>query len=330
MKSQKITCRRKHASAITRVIFTWRQFSNCFLHFFLQLANSSHIFTVNFINKCDSRVRKKRHERGELIIKHRRNGNNDLQRRWRRQNFSHNKKKITETMTESEELKASTNDEISDDEQQLIKLSLKKPKLWNWELTTSKSSSSIAFPTIQLFDENSQTLLAVANEADFVASSKMCGSASEMTSGASSLRSARTKDSFKIKISRDSISEFASENAGDVRRKRNSASSMKFIGRPNRSASSTSIRSRSSILERISEMKKDLSTSSSDEETVVEDQPKMCKKYSYRTSKVGTLLVPKESFSTEPRRRPRKPYQVVGADDEVDKVINSCSGESKL
>lgn len=222
-------------------------------------------------------------------------------------------------MTESEELKASTNDEISDDEQQLIKLSLKKPKLWNWELTTSKSSSSIAFPTIQLFDENSQTLLAVANEADFVASSKMCGS----SSGASSLRSARTKDSFKIKICRDSINEIKFESSEEEPRKRNS--SLKFVSRTNRSASSNSIRSRSSILERISEMKKDLSSSSAEESADEDHQQKMCKKYSYRTSKVGTLIVPKESFSTEVRRRPRKPYQ---ADDEVDKLINSRSGES--
>lgn len=213
-----------------------------------------------------------------------------------------------------------TNDEISDDEQQLIRLSLKKPKLWNWELTTSKSSSSIAFPTIQLFDENSQTLLAVAHEADFVASSKQCRSA--MSSEASSLRSARSKDSFKIKISRDAIDVGPLKTSDDAERKQKSCS---FVGRTKRSVSTTSVRSRSSILERISEMKQDIST----DESEVEDHPaKIDKKYSYRTSKVGTLLVPKENNSASndltTRRRPRKPYQV---NSEVDKLMSSCSGE---
>lgn len=210
------------------------------------------------------------------------------------------------------------NDEISDDEQQLIKLSLKKPKQWNWELTTSKSSSNIAFPTIQLFDENSQTLLAVAHEADFVASSKVRAAGS---SGASSLRSTRTRDSFKIKISRDSIDVI---DEVDQRRKHSSVG-----GRTIRSVSSTSVRSRSSILERISEMKRD-NASSAEEASDDENQKvaKMDKKYSYRTSKVGTLLVPKESSTTDAttRRRPRKPYQD-SSSNEVDKLINSCSGE---
>lgn len=235
---------------------------------------------------------------------------------------------------------AASDDEISDDEQQLIKLSLKKPKLWNWELTTSKSSSCIAFPTIQLFDENSQTLLAVAHEADFVASSKMCGSA--LSSEASSLRSTCTRDSFKIKITRDSVDVEPlmkpSDDAADVRRKR--SSSLKFVGHNHntkRSVSSTSVRSRSSILERISEMKKDISSSSSSDEEAekISDSDdrrqvvKMDKKYSYRTSKVGTLLVPKESSSTDAtqRRRPRKPYQDNNSSSEVDKLINSCTGE---
>lgn len=54
----------------------------------------------------------------------------------------------------------------TNDNSNLVKLCINKPKSWNWELTTSKSSPSIAFPTIQLFDKASGALLAETNEAD--------------------------------------------------------------------------------------------------------------------------------------------------------------------
>jgi hypothetical protein len=232
-------------------------------------------------------------------------------------------------MTESE---LKSNDEISDDdEQQLIKLSLKKPNDWNWELTTSKSNQSIAFPMIQLYDENSETLLAVADEADIVASSKKLRKSATMSNGSSSsLRSVRTKDSFKIKIHRDSTNEFTVEPwvmipedaFGDVKRKKSSNASspstteqqmvsdnrkktLQLPSKTKRSVSSSSIRSRSSILERISELKKDLSST---DESDHEEQTRIRKRYSHRTCSVGTILVPKESFSNETRRRARKPY----------------------
>lgn len=49
----------------------------------------------------------------------------------------------------------------------LVNLKLRKPQAWNWELTTSKSSSSINFPRIRLFDHHNR-LLAEADEADKV------------------------------------------------------------------------------------------------------------------------------------------------------------------
>lgn len=243
-------------------------------------------------------------------------------------------------MTESE---ATVNDEINDDEQQLIKLCLKKPKKWNWELTTSKSSSSIAFPTIQLYDERSKTLLAEATEADFIASSKMRKSPS--VSKASSLKSSRLKDSFKIKIKKDSIEEIFLEpivtepcdddkkhpnyespapiqiyserglmlrdaNAKEFRRAKETTRT-----KPYSRSSSNSLRSRSSvsILERISELKRSSSSEESDVESEKADaHEKQKHKYSYRThSKLGTLIVPKESFSNV-RRRPRKNDDTAG------------------
>lgn len=41
----------------------------------------------------------------------------------------------------------------------IIKLQLRKPKAWNWELTTSKSSPHIALPTIQLYNSKGQLLI---------------------------------------------------------------------------------------------------------------------------------------------------------------------------
>lgn len=226
-------------------------------------------------------------------------------------------------MTESE---AATYDEIGDDDQQLIKLCLKKPKKWNWELTTSKSSSNIAFPTIQLFDETTKTILAEASEAGFVASSKLSKSAS--VSKASSLR----RNSLKMKIHHDSISEIfmepvITEPDDEKRRKSRSPApvqwnserdmqlrdakpkdSRKNNEKPrSRPSSSNSMRSRSSvsILERISELRRSLSSESEDENEIKANVERQNRKYSYRTCNLGTLIVPKESFS-QVRRRPQK------------------------
>lgn len=45
----------------------------------------------------------------------------------------------------------------------ILRLKLKRPNNWRWELTTSKSSPNIAIPIIQLLDQNGE-LLAEANE----------------------------------------------------------------------------------------------------------------------------------------------------------------------
>lgn len=56
-------------------------------------------------------------------------------------------------------------------ENNILKLKLKKPKSWNWELSTSKSSANINFPRILLYDSNNK-LLADVDEADFVVNGK--------------------------------------------------------------------------------------------------------------------------------------------------------------
>lgn len=72
-----------------------------------------------------------------------------------------NNEKSSETTSNSSE------NEIGDSSN-LVKLSLNKPKEWNWELSTSKSSPHIAFPVIQLYDSVTGNLLVEANEDDSV------------------------------------------------------------------------------------------------------------------------------------------------------------------
>lgn len=55
----------------------------------------------------------------------------------------------------------------SSDDNNIVKLKLKKPKSWNWELSTSKSSPHIDFPRILLYDSKNR-LLADVEEADCI------------------------------------------------------------------------------------------------------------------------------------------------------------------
>jgi hypothetical protein len=211
---------------------------------------------------------------------------------------------------------------INDDEEQLIKLSLKKPKKWNWELTTSKSSSNIAFPTVQLYDDRNKKLLAETNEANFAAGSKLCKSAS--VSKASSMRQ-RKNDSFSsLKLKNDPLTvhtEHAEESDENhpttINHDPNLQNETSKLQLKNHSRSS-SVRSRSSILKRIREFTELNRESSSDDDDDDDDErvdersnnnrskESLKKKYSIRTSHIGALLVPKDSFSKVSRRRQRR------------------------
>lgn len=229
-------------------------------------------------------------------------------------------------MTESE---ATMNDEINDDEQQLIKLCLKKPKRWNWELTTSKSSSNITFPMIQLYDEKGNKLLAEANEAGMTSSSKLRKSAS--VSRASSLRSSKSSNGYRVITKRESIEEIIlnpiiTEPDEEIKQRHNKSptpvknyiersvplkdSNSKELKRSNTKpysrSSSNSMRSRSSvsILERISELKRSSSSDESDADIEIDDSTDD-KKYSIRRGHLGTLIIPKQDLSNV-RRRPKR------------------------
>lgn len=56
-------------------------------------------------------------------------------------------------------------------ENNVVKLKLRKPKSWNWELSTSKSSAHIEFPRVLLYDASGE-LLADIGEADLIVSGK--------------------------------------------------------------------------------------------------------------------------------------------------------------
>lgn len=60
---------------------------------------------------------------------------------------------------------------LQDNENSIIKLKLKKPKSWNWELTTSKSSPSISFPKILLYDHK-DNLLAETDKSNCIINDK--------------------------------------------------------------------------------------------------------------------------------------------------------------
>lgn len=212
---------------------------------------------------------------------------------------------------------------INDDDQQLIKLSLKKPKKWNWKLTTSKSSSNIAFPTVQLYDDSNKKLLAETNEANFAAGSKLCKSAS--VSKASSMRQKKNDSFSSLKLKNDPLTihtEHAEESDENhpitINYDPNLQNETSKLQLKNHSRSS-SVRSRSSILKRIREFTELNRDSSSDDDDDVDDErddersnnnnrskESLKKKYSIRTSHIGALLVPKDSFSKVSRRRQRR------------------------
>jgi hypothetical protein len=233
------------------------------------------------------------------------------------------------------------NNSINDDEQQLIKLCLKKPQKWNWELSTSKSSSNILFPTIQLFDEDNETLLVETSEANFSAGSKLRKSASVSKAGGSVMRKKTDSSLAAVGDVRRTNFEGIKSPITVVETTESDAASCKHDPNPPDDTSkesqrqqkiysrSSSCRSRSSILKRIREFSELNHESSDDDECVatargVKNGPdsnkaaaskeaEKLKKYSMRTCNIGTILVPtQESLlsqdSPAPRRRRRGSY----------------------
>ncbi|XP_050079497.1 uncharacterized protein LOC126567280 [Anopheles maculipalpis] len=73
---------------------------------------------------------------------------------------------IASTASEEGSCDVNNNNMLSADN--LLRLALKKPKSWKWELTTSSSSPNISFPKIQLFDGVSGELMVEVDRPDCV------------------------------------------------------------------------------------------------------------------------------------------------------------------
>lgn len=232
-------------------------------------------------------------------------------------------------MLESDMLPDATLNQAEDEyDNQLIKLCLKKPDDWHWELTTSKSSSCISFPMIQLYNENKE-LLVEATEADMciksvdierLSRSRSSASVSTKKLTRSSNRSndnVKLLESFKINLKEDSpkpVEVFSERgllvrdlNSKEFKKDReNSKPPSSFKSNDSKDPikpyqRSNSMKNSQSILGRISELKRNSSSS--------EDEGKLKtlrKKYTFRTCNIGTIIIPKDSFSKIPKERRRK------------------------
>ncbi|XP_041783731.1 uncharacterized protein LOC121599724 isoform X1 [Anopheles merus] len=95
----------------------------------------------------------------------------------------------------------------------LLRLALKKPKSWNWELTTSSSSPNITFPKIQLFDGASGELMVEVDRPDCVIRSG-CSDTAPKSGGSSPSRYRRSRTSLvreKLTTTGDSLADIFSQ-----------------------------------------------------------------------------------------------------------------------
>lgn len=266
----------------------------------------------------------------------------------------------------------------------LLRLSLSKPKEWDWELTTSKSSPHIIFPRIQLYDSRTGSLLVEADDDDCVyqgnenlekqiikgvevpfgnrpRSNTLHESLREKcdelpvimrSRSASSRRSllseaenmvkdfvtqledkgikctvrsrsvSRNRETFKEELTKNQTPPNLLQLPGGIKKSKSAAEVHKRVKKPY-SRSSSSVRFTSSFLQRMRER----NDSSSDSEL----EEKRDRKYYYRSSKAGTLLLCEDNSCNqkegERQRRSRNLDSVLEQDNE--NLFNSSS-ESHL
>ncbi|XP_017771962.1 PREDICTED: uncharacterized protein LOC108559257, partial [Nicrophorus vespilloides] len=76
----------------------------------------------------------------------------------------------------------------------IIKLKLKKPKNWNWELTTSKSSPHLFLPVIQLYDAKGKLLVEAKDDGSTQRNSWNNGCPTQKNSRSGPQRNSSEKD----------------------------------------------------------------------------------------------------------------------------------------
>lgn len=244
------------------------------------------------------------------------------------------------------------------EENSFIRLCLKKPETWNWELTTDASTANFDFPKIQLLDENKQILAEVSKPGASIkssdqksnlkrskssTSSKSRSSSHHRTKKSSSLKLDTTIKAFETPVVNETdempspitihsergllMRDFNAKEFKKIREKCEKLVENQSNPKKDERCSKEQ-KSPSKISSQNVEKSKRSSSSSSNEQQQVDVGVVKCgrdertahvnPKYSLRTCNVGTIIVPKESFSSYPRRRrPR-------ADDskEIDKNDN--------
>lgn len=78
---------------------------------------------------------------------------------------------------------------------EVIRLQLRKPKSWNWELSTSKSSPNIVLPIIQLFDYRGQLLVETTDQGNALRRCWSSSNHSNILKSCNNSRPGRKKDS---------------------------------------------------------------------------------------------------------------------------------------
>lgn len=126
-----------------------------------------------------------------------------------------NQIEMTSTIVSSPSLSVRS-DETAVASSNIVKLKLRKPKSWNWELSTSASSPLIDFPRILLYDNNNQ-LLADVEEADCIVNgdenSVHSNDAKHIPNGTRRSASCRSFESFKRNANSRHSSKLSSSNA---------------------------------------------------------------------------------------------------------------------
>lgn len=284
---------------------------------------------------------------------------------------------------------SSTGNEVPD-ANNLVRLSLNKPKEWNWELSTSKSSPHIAFPVIQLYDSATGNLLVEADDDECVyqgneklekqvikgvpvpvrpRSNTIHESMRDRKSVVLPLARSKSGSSRKslLETIEDQVVEQLSEKGikcnvrsrsvskarsvireetidEQPKREKTPEQTTQFLRVPSAlnksksaaeipsqrrkkqySRSSSSVRFTTSFLQRVSECR-DGSSSASDSELMDDARQK---RYFYRSSKAGTLLLCDESFNDKTGTRNRRSRNL-DATDEIEDIADANQTDSKM
>lgn len=170
----------------------------------------------------------------------------------------------------------------------ILRLKLKRPNNWRWELTTSKSSPNIAIPIIQLLDQNGE-LLAEANEPNGCIRHSWHSSPNTRTQSKVKLKSSH---SLKVPIETSPINEILQNH---VKSKSKSSHKLKV---PIQSSDQNEVKSkRSPKIQSFVETNQPDNLQYLEMKDIIEDRYQLC------SSNAGTLVVRADNLDKNIRRR---------------------------